>query len=226
MKLTDLVIGQVVIIQFAWGDQKIEFSSSVIDKTEEGIITSPYIHNGSELKLNVKLGQNVVCTVFANNPINKQRISWRNVELATEENDTGCSYLIKTSGFNITAKHDDRRKHDRSIINRPGHVLDVETGENIDVVIHDISDIGISFYAPLGFNASTHQLTIRFEDSIDDKSFSVKVDCIVTRTNKEEQKIFHGCRIVGENKDYLLYGFLLRLNAKSKLKREVADTNS
>ncbi len=216
MKLTELPVNQRMTIQLLWGEQKIEFFSNVIEKDDSVVFVSPYFHNGSVLELNVTPDKNVVCNLFTNNPSTKQRVSWKGVELTTVTRNDKTVYCIKTNGYNHVAKHDDRRKHDRVVISARAQVFDGQQDECTDVVVYDISDIGLSFYAPNSFSSSGNQLTVVFSDTIGEKKFDIKVQCAIARMTNKLGNRFVGCRIVNENKDYQLYGFMKRLGDKNK----------
>lgn len=215
MKLTELLIKQKVAIQLQWGEQKIEFTSEVIAKDDDAVYVTPYLHNGSELELNVTPYKGVICSLFADSTSGKQRVSWKNVEMKTVNRNNRILYCIKTYGFNAMARPDDRRLHERVIVNVNGQVFDELKDIGVGIIVRDISDIGISFYAPESYVPQSQQLVVTFSDSIGDKMFDVKVDCSITRMHNEEGHIVVGCKIVGENKDYKLYGFLKRLKSKS-----------
>ena len=53
-------------------------------------------------------------------------------------------------------------------------------------------------------------------DSINEKKFNINVECIIARTTNQAGNRFCGCRILKENRDYQLYGFMKRLSAKNK----------
>lgn len=216
MKLTDLLIKENLIIQIVWNEQKIEFPTCVIDKDDMGIFVDPYFHAGKPLELNLNYNSGVLCNVFANSPVDNKRISWRNVEIASVTRNDELLYHIKTSGFNQNARSDDRRKYDRLVIQKKGQLYDSQADAYIDILIHDISDIGISFFAPISYVPKTNQLTILFSDNIDDKYFDLKVDCIISRTQNRAGNSFNGCKIVGENKEYLLYRFLRLITERNK----------
>lgn len=218
MKLNEMVLNQNIIIQLVWGEQKIEFDSEVLINDSTGVYISPYLHNGSVLELNISPGRGVVCNLFTNNPITKQRISWKGIEMQTVDKDGKKLYMIKTSGYNGVAEGDDRRTHDRVIVNLNGKVDEIETQTITDIIIHDISDIGISFYAPVSFAPKSYQLVVYFEDIVDGKNFDIKLECTITRIEKRIGNVFVGCKIVGENKNYLIYGFVMRLREKNKQK--------
>lgn len=218
MKISELVANQKISIQLLWGERKIEFSSNVIENSSEGAYITPYLHNGSVLEIDISPGKGVLCNVFTGNPINKQRVSWKNVELKTVELNNETVYLIKTNGFNQIAMQDDRRLHDRIVVHIRAQVFDATAKTGSDIIIHDISDIGISFYAPLSYELQSSQMVITFVGVIDDKEFNVKVECSVTRTEKKAGNQFFGCKVNSGNKDYQLYCFMLRLHDKSDRK--------
>lgn len=216
MRLVELLANQRITVQLLWGEQKIEFFSNVIENDDSSVYVTPYLHNGSELELNVTPNKDVICNIFTNNPSTKQRISWKNVELTTVNRNDKIMYCIKTNGYNHIAKHDDRRKHDRLIITTKARVYEGKLDEGVSIIVHDISDIGISFYAPNSFAPNDHQLTIMFSDYVGEKEFDVKVECVIARTTSKAGNRFIGCKILKENKDYQLYGFLKRLEDKNK----------
>lgn len=215
MKLSELVVNQIIIVQLVWGEQQIEFMSTVV-KNDGGVFITPYYHNGSPLDINVTAGKGVVCNLYADEPKTKKRISWKNVELTTVIEAGETVYCLKTSGFNENAKQDERREHERIIIRAKAMAFDGLNPDGIDVLVHDISDVGVSFYAPTSFEPKTSQVVVKFIDHIGDKLFDVRVDCAVIRMINKNGNILVGCRVVGENKAYKLYGFMKRLNAKKQ----------
>lgn len=216
MKLIELLENQRLTIQLLWGEQKIEFFSDVVGKTDSVVYVSPYSHNGSILELNVTQDKGVICNIFTNNLSTKQRISWKNLELTTVVHNNKTVYCLKANGYNHIAKHDDRRKHDRMIVQINAQVYDGKSEDSVDIIIHDISDIGISFYAPKSYVPKDNQLNIVFSDTVGKKKFDMKVECAIARMTTKAGNRFVGCRIVKENKDYQLYGFMKQLNDKNK----------
>lgn len=215
MKVNELVFDQKVIVQILWGERKIEFTTQVLKKGDNSIYVSPYLHNGKALEFNIDNTDGVVCNLFANNTETEERISWKNIKLKTEELNGKPVYLLKTSVFNQIANNDDRRQNKRIIIRKNARIYDVVSDKYTDILIHDISDVGISFYAPASYAPRSNQILIDFIDSIDEKSFNMKIECSIARTENKAGNVFYGCRTVGENKDYLIYGFLKRLKKKN-----------
>lgn len=212
MLLKELVPNQKIIVQINFGEQKIEFYADVLETNAEGINTTPYVHNDEVLELNVEAHHGVMCNIFADDLVNKKRVSWKNVRVQTIDSNTGKIYHISTSTFNRQSREDDNRQHDRLLIHKSAHIID--QGNFIDIIVHDISDRGISFYASPSYKPASSQLTIVYADSIEDKDFQLKIECQIARTEKKAGVTFYGCKIVGENKDFLTYGFLKRLKKR------------
>ena len=226
MKLGELLINQRMTIQLLWGEQKIEFFSSVIEKDGSVVYVSPYVHNGNELELNIVQGKGVVCNVFTNNPSTKHRISWKNVELTTVIRNKRTLYCLKTYGYNHNAKHDDRRLHERVVIHQKAKVFDGNPGDGVDVIVHDISDIGISFFAPNTFAPESNRLNVIIPEARSEKKFDLSVECVIARITKVSGNTFVGCRISKENKDYQVYCFMKRLSSKNKTEETSSDNNN
>ena len=114
------------------------------------------------------------------------------------------------------AKHDDRRLHERVIIQVKGTVFDSQTDAKTDVIVHDISDIGISFYVAPSVKLTSHELVVLWDDTINEKPFNISVECSPVRQHNKNGLYLHGCRIVGDSRDFLVYGLRLRLAGKNK----------
>lgn len=226
MKLADLLLNQNIMIQFVFGEQKIEFSSKVVENDDEVAYATAYKHNGSELQLNINEGSGVICNVFVDDPKTGQRKSWRNVELTTENRHDGIFYCIKTRGFNNVAKLDDRRYNERVVIDVDGIATDVQNEINTDITVHDVSGVGVSFYAPKSYSPKSQQLLVRFTDKVGDKTFSLNVECSITRTSVEEYRTTVGCRLVGENRDYQIYRLLKYLRGRNGNKLNVLESKN
>ncbi len=216
MKLSELMLEQQLIVQLIWGDQKIEFNSKVLETDENGAYVTVYLHNEKPLEINIDEAKDVWCNIFADDPATGSRISWKNVKVSTLERNGASVYQLRTSSFNEVAKHDDRRKHTRIKIRKNAKIYNAKTDTYTDIMIHDISDNGVSIYAPQTYSATSSNILILFSDSIDDKTFDIRLECSIIRSQKKVGTVFHGCRILGENKDYLLYGFLKRLKMKDQ----------
>ena len=222
MKLVDLKLNQELIIQLLLGGQQIEFFSHVTEHGDSSVYVTPYKHKGSELEINIKDNSGVICNIFTDDPNNKKRISWKNLELATVKRNGRMLYCLKTYGFNHNSAVDERRLNERTIVDIEGKVYDGYHAEGERVVIHDISSVGISFYAPPSFEPKSQQLLVEFSDLINHKTFNVRIDTMIARTSNEKGRLRIGCRINTDNKDYQIYRFMKYITIKNKTE-EVAE---
>lgn len=213
MKLVELLHNQEIIIQLVWDKHKIEFISKVIEKDETSIYVTPYIHNGHELELNVASDNNVVCNIFADDPANKQRISWKGLSLTTVNRADKTVYCLNAHGYNAVSTIDERRLHERIKSYVEGHLFDGEDGD-ISITLHDISDNGIAFYVPGYFEPKSQQFNVSFTDSIDDRIFNISIVCAIARISNEENRTLVGCRVLDDN-NYRVYELLKRLRMKN-----------
>lgn len=208
MKISDLQMNQRVIIQLILGEKKIEFFADVIEHNQEVLYLTPYVHDGKELELDTTHIKGIICNMFADDLINKQRVSWKSIALTTVNRNGRTMYCIKTHGFNNIANHDERRLHDRVPVNMEGLAYFDQAEESTDVVIHDISDVGIAFYVPEDFEPKSQQLTITFSDHIGEQNYDIKISCQIARVGSDESGTIMGCQIMGDNKEYHLYNYL------------------
>jgi len=215
MNLSELVVGQQVIVQVIWGERKIEFYSYVVAPTPTGVFITPYLHNNSPLELKIDTSGKVQCNVYACSPTDGHRISWKNVELNTTKRQGGVVYAISASRYNYVAAQAERRKHERIFVNKPGKVFIPGVG-SFDIKVKDLSDIGIAIVSRNELELVTDKITVLFNDSVGDKAFNMSVECRMVRVQKLEDGVLWGCIISGENRDFLLYCFLLRMMSKSK----------
>lgn len=201
-------------MQIIWGEQVIEFLSFVEEVTNDGIYVSPYIYNGKPLEFNIDMHSGVICNVYYEGVSSSGQVSWKNVGLTTELRPLGIQYYLQTSAYNNQARQDDRRKNERINIHRKGMVYDRILDKSFEVIVHDISDIGISFFAPHSFEPKSKLINIRFSDVVEDKIFDLDVECSIARSLPKAGNQFYGCKIAGENKNYLIYGFMKRIKSK------------
>lgn len=213
MKLAELLLNQKIIVQLIWGEQKIEFYSEVIEKESELVYITPYIHNGNALELNVTLDKSVICNVFTDDPITKQRISWKGIELTSVNKNNGIIYCLRTHSYNAVSNLDDRRLYERIEVQLDAVVLG-DDAEEIGITIHDISDTGVSFYASEYYEPKSQQLRIKFSDEIGNITYDISLECAISRVNKEPGRTTVGCRLLGENINYKIYELLKRLSIK------------
>lgn len=214
MKITDLKANQKLTIQITLGELGLEFATFVMQSDTSKVYVKPYYHNGSAIEFNIDRTGEGVCTVYAIDPDTDVRVSWNRVEIETVHIDGEVMYQLKTGTYNLLAKSNDRRKHRRIVVQTKGRVVDAE-GRQTDVLVHDISDNGVSFYAPASFSTGSNQVTLDFVGKVEGKSFEITLDLMFERIVTKMGNSLYGCSIASDTgDDYLLYEFLLRSRKK------------
>lgn len=221
MNIQELYMTKNIIVQISWGEKTIEFYADAVDKNAKGIYVTPYMREGAPLELNISQQSGVVCNVFGNNPEDGKRVSWRNVDLQTVKKDNRTLYFITTSEYNKLAKLDERRAHERVLIRKKGKVWDNSANKFVDIMVNDVSDNGISFYAPSTYVPGSSYFDLEFNDSIKQQNYQIRIKCKMVYTKKKVGTVFYGCELTEYNRDYLLYGCLCRLMKNSRETEEV-----
>ncbi len=217
MKLTELLGKQKIIVQLVWGENKLEFSSDVIEKDDEAIYVTPCMNEGRELEINVTRDKAVICNIFTDDSANQQRISWRNVELLTVERSGRMLYRIKTHVYNNISNIEDRRGAERTIVSDNGEISDGR--DNLRIIVHDISDSGIAIYVPKSFIPKSQQLKITFSDKVENETYDIEAVFSIARTEYLNDCALIGCRLMGEgNMKYRTYNYMKRICKKHENK--------
>lgn len=217
MKLTELLEKQKIIVQLVWDENKLEFFSEVIEKDDESIYITPCMNEGRELEINVTHDKAVICNIFTDDSANQQRISWRNVELLTAERSGRMLYRIKTHIYNNISNIEDRRGAERTVVSVDGEILDGR--DNVRIIVHDISDSGISIYVPKSFIPKSQQLKITFSDKVDDEAYDIEAVFSIARTEYMSDCALIGCRLIGEgNIKYRTYNHMKKIYQKHENK--------
>lgn len=209
MRLVDIFEHTDVVVQMAWEKNKLEFPSKVVMRDENGIYITPYFRENRPVPLHITMRDEVVCSVFADDPITGSRIAWKNLDLETRDVGHRKLYYVNTSGFNSDSFEAERRVHERTLEEKRGF-LTIDN-KQLPVVVHDISDNGLSFYisqettVPLAGHFFIH-----FNDSVRQEYFELKIKCKVVRSREQDGNLIYGCKVLEPSRDYLLYVYLHR----------------
>lgn len=217
MILQELYKAKNVIVQIVWGEKVVEFYTDVFGRDDNGIYITPYLLEGKPLLLKINAHSGIVCNIFGDSPEDGKRMSWRNVDLNAVDADGKICYYVTTSTFNQIGNNDERRREDRVVITKRGNVWDEKTQKYIEVRVHDISDSGISFYAPMSFELESSFFTLEFCDTVNGNAFNFTLSCKVVRNKPVKGMMFYGCRIQEPTREFLLYGCLCRMTQNAKL---------
>lgn len=213
MKITELIFNQGIIVQLVLDEQQIEFKSKIIERSDKGVYITPFLYKNEPFELNISNSSKAVCNIFADDD-GKKRVSWRNVDLKTVNRNNMIQYYVETSSYNQISQSDERRTHDRMKIHKNGSLYDANKDAYYDIMIHDVSDVGISFYAPPSYQPTSNKLMVLLDDTVNDRRYSVKVNCSIVRNEMKNGLSFFACKTIGDNKDYLFYCFFKKLASK------------
>lgn len=216
MELKELQFGQLLIIQIIWGEMELEFHTEPVAYEGNGVIVKPYEHDGHPVEFNIEAKGEIYADLFADNPVTGERVSWKNVKIETLERDGKIVYLVNTASYNRYAQTDERREHERLMVGQPGQIVNGIGEKPKEILIHDMSDNGMSFYANDDFKPTSNRVYISFQDSVSKSSFRLKTECQIVYSKREEDRTFYGCEILNVNHDFLLYGCLKRLRMGKK----------
>lgn len=207
MKLTDIQNNSELRIHIELDSTVLKFTSKHVFNDDDGIVVTPYIRDGKAIPMNIEMKDACVCSVYYNDE-EGHRQCWRNVTLHTVVEGGMVAYCIKTLKFNSISKPDERRKQNRIVLNKDGHLCR-EGVSNQVVTIHDISDTGLSFCTPLPIpSLEEEHFYINFTDICEKQQFEFDLKCEVIRHELYDGKIFYGCQIINPDHDFLLYIFL------------------
>lgn len=223
MELTDLQGADNIIIQIHWSDKKIEFKTEACGRMEKGIYVNPYLNNGRPVELNIKSHSDIQCDVIANDPNTRKRVIWKNVELLTVNVNEITVYSLTTSNFNRLGKDNERRNAERISVRKEGEVWDEINSRNVQIMVYDISDNGLSFYAPHSFIPIGGNQRIYFKDRVKEQVFDIEIVCKIVRAEQKGGLMFFGCMIMEDNKEYLMYYCLKKLMINNGLNSETEE---
>lgn len=214
MRLQDIPNGQAVILQIEWGTQIIEFPLEIAEKDTGSIFLTPHIYQGTPLKINIDSSSGIRCNLFTVSQESNTRIGWKCISVNTLNKSGNIVYHVTSNSFNSYSSLDERRESSRVLVHNNGKVYDVISDTYTDVIIHDVSDTGISFLAPNNFECKSPQPIVTLSDIIDGKEYIISVPVTLTRMQKKPGAVLYGCRVVGESRNFLIYGLLKKIKSK------------
>lgn len=217
LEMHEMTIAKKVIVQMVWGDNIIEYETTVIGVDEDGAYVKPFIHNGKPLELNIQLQSHVVCNAFTDDEHERRRVGWRNIGLETVQQGDRIIYYLSTSQFNRIAGEEERRDNERTVVNKTGSLLDKNHSKYKEIRIYDVSDNGISFYVANEFFSDGEIHEIYFTDYVNGQLFEMKLKSKIVRRIFKAGLSFYGCEVVESNRDFLFYTNTLKMEKKRRI---------
>lgn len=214
LKLQELKSSSDLTVQILWEHSQIEFRSKLVKTGTRGIYITPYLRDGKPLNFDIAITDNVQCNLYAvDTNASSGRIVWNDVELQAVEEPEGLLYHITTRQFNQYSRPGERRIHERTSSDVVATISDMSF-HSTEVILHDISDNGISFYATEPLSSLSDTLNIKFNDTINGEQFIINTTIKIVRNYEKQGKMYYGCRVMEPTSDYQLYVFLHRLHMK------------
>lgn len=194
MTLQELKKGQSILVQVSWGHNITDISCMVIGINDfgEGILVHPDKH--PTVLFNLNKGRGMICDVYMTNPDEGERLEWANVFFHICEYNNNIYYVIKTKEDEAKAKPSDRRGSKRYVVDHSGLLLE-GGNEDIPVLIHDISDGGISFYGQKNLQIYQRDVRVKLDDKLLGEEYNLDLICNCVRVVDAEVGLLFGCKI-------------------------------
>lgn len=210
MRLHELENNVELTVQMLWEKNSLEFQSALVKKDELGIYIKPYLREDRAIRFNILLTDKMQCNLYAPSRAGG-RVMWHDVELKSVDEPEGVLYRISTQDFNQYSRPGDRRFHERRSSAVTAKVWDM-TLVTTEVVLHDISDTGLSFYVDSPIQFGSDIINIAFADTVCGEDFRIKTTAKIVRNYSERGKTFYGCLMIDAPRDYQLYVFMYRMS--------------
>lgn len=218
MLLTDLKAGSAISFEITIGDSHYEFPSSIIYVYPDSILIPPFIRNGNVVNLGDKRFGNMTFTIYYADTGHSRRLAFKGVSVETVEhsvgNNTDFYYKIKSSGFAALAKISERRNTKRMMLDLEGSITLEDSERNINVMIHDISNSGVSFFCSQKLDSLSNSLYIFIRDTINSHDFDIRIKCKIIRYIGNDNIYLYGCSITETSREYQSYVCLKQSEAK------------
>ncbi len=225
MELTDLEEGDSVVLEIKWGEHPYQISTAVVGAKDGALLVSPFKYKGTVLDLGSVHFRNMFFNLYGMDKKADTRLVWRNVQIEAKMHKNEMLYAVRTSSSRKFPAVSDRRQNKRMLLDIRAKVISAEDGRGIPVVLHDVSDSGLSFYAKKGLQFTDKTIRLEFEDTVHDHSFHLAIDSrFVRRVEKDTQDLI-GCQILKSDRNFLSYVCLKKMQtaAENKFSKAVSE---
>ena len=225
MELTDLEEGDSVVLEIKWGDHPYQIGTTVIGRKDASLLVLPFKYKGTVLDLGSVHFRNMFFNLYGMDKKSDTRLVWRNVQIEAKMYKNEMLYAVRTSSSRKFPAVSDRRQNKRMLLDIRAKVISAEDGRGIPVVLHDVSDSGLSFYVKRGQQFTDKVIRLEFDDTVHGHSFHLAIDSrFVRRVEKDVQDLV-GCQILKSDRDFLSYVCLKKMQtvAENKFSKAVAE---
>ena len=164
----------------------------------------------------------IVINVYVNNH-HGRRYFWPDVSLKVTKRGNETYYLIQTSTYKETAREDERRSKDRILIEQSCNLSIYGEDGYYTGVVHDVSQVGISFYCDSEIEIGGRLVVVEFSDSVGDHDFTLQLKVRKVRIDDTAEKKLYGCRIVEAGRDTMVYLYFKKLYKLKELKEQAKE---
>lgn len=225
MELTDLEEGDSVVLEIRWGEHPYEIGTTVVGTRDGALLVLPFKYKGTVLDLGSVHFRNMFFNLYGMDKKEDTRLVWRNVQIEAKKHKNEILYAVRAASSRKFPAVSDRRQNKRMLLDIRAKVISSEDGKGIPVVLHDVSDSGLSFYAKKGLQFTQKVIRLEFEDTVHGHAFHLAIDSrFVRRLEKDGQDLI-GCQILKSDRNFLSYVCLKKMQtaAENKFSKAVSE---
>ena len=222
MLLQDLEKGEKLVLQANWGGLEYDLDSAVEEIESGGVYVKAYEYGGHVVDFGTGAFKGIVINVYVNNH-HGRRYFWPDVSLKVTKRGNETYYLIQTSTYKETAREDERRSKDRILIEQSCNLSIYGEDGYYTGVVHDVSQVGISFYCDSEIEIDGRLVVVEFSDSVGDHDFTLQLKVRKVRIDDTAEKKLYGCRIVDAGRDTMIYLYFKKLYKLKELKEQAKE---
>ena len=205
MTLQDLKKGQMVTLEVVWGETKYDIQTEVVGATKDALLILPFSYKGTTLDLGSGKFKSMTYNLHVADKAENDRKVWRSVIISTVKVNDMFFYAVKLSAMGHIPISSDRRENKRLVLDVKGSAIVRGSDKSVPVIVHDISDGGLSFFAASGFNPGGKILRITYDDVVQGHGFTLNIECVRVREMDDGAYTLLGCKITNMDKDLLAY---------------------
>lgn len=215
MYIDELKPGETVLLELVKGKASYEVGTVVLGNKlvagfERHVLLKPFEYQGKVLDLSGKSFSGVQFNLYASNSEGK-RVIWKQISLEVKTYKNESYYIITPHKHNLMGVVCERRFNDRYKVNIEGVMECPASHVEKEVIIYDISAVGISFIHPESLNVVDHNIIIHFEEVINDKIYSLDVEAFCLRVQNKDDEYLYGCSVKQASNQMLAYVYIKKL---------------
>ncbi len=209
MVIAELGEGTDLVLEIQWYDHHYEVPTKIVHNLLGKVYLETVRYHGQVVDLGRPQNfKHIAFHLYAMNPDNEERLTWRNVGLELRQFNGTDVYEVKVNNFKTLGKNANRRREKRLPLDQhKGKVFILRDGEMLDVNLVDISSMGIAFQYESKKDLVGETVRIGFQDRVHGNAFTIQVEAKVVREKfrEEDCSYLYGCKIEDMDQDGLTY---------------------